>query len=446
MSRQRTFGAIKWGGGLFLGLAGLIWLANLPNPMIRWSVTKTFPPLLLPSYISMEQHYRQAIALSEQSDQLINHPTSYADFGLGTEKVKQAQKHLEALPVWSLGYYPQFYCQWANCSWRFSLDEFKALRANVARMEAKIFQEENAQTALEAAEQTLNQAKHQYQQATTTEDKDQARDAWQAAIDRIKQVPAATLAGDKARSQIVAYERDFEQVAGTTLIAAAQQFAIQAEKLQQKPPQTPADWKQVQNLWQEAINRLNQIPLKDPGYLQAQRLLATYQTNLDTAQNHRLSNDGMPANSLIAAAKQFALQADESAQNPPHPVETWQQIANLWKEAIDRLKHISVNDANYLAAQKLLANYQANLGIVESKLKAERESGEALDRANAQIANLLASASNDAKGGNRDRSISQIQTIITQLGKVQKGTSAYPEAQELIQSAQGKLKQLKSQK
>ena len=84
--------------------------------------------------------------------------------------------------------------------------------------------------------------------------------------------------------------------------------------------------------------------------------------------------------------------------------------------------------------------------MVESKLKAERESGEALDRANVQIANLLASASNDAKGGNRDRSISQIQTIINQLGKVQKGTTAYPEAQELIQSAQGKLKQLKSQK
>ncbi len=81
------------------GLAGLIWLLNLPYPMIRRPVAKTAPILLLPSYLSMDSNYRQAIAKVEQADQLVNQATSLADLKLGQEKVTQAQKHLDALPV-----------------------------------------------------------------------------------------------------------------------------------------------------------------------------------------------------------------------------------------------------------------------------------------------------------------------------------------------------------
>ncbi len=91
------------------GLAGLIWLLNLPYPMIRRPVAKTAPILLLPSYLSMDSNYRQAIAKVEQSDQLVNQATSLADLKLGQEKVIQAQKHLDALPVWFLGYEPRMY-------------------------------------------------------------------------------------------------------------------------------------------------------------------------------------------------------------------------------------------------------------------------------------------------------------------------------------------------
>jgi hypothetical protein len=63
-----------------VGATGLMWVINLPFPMIRWPVAKTAPILLLPSYISMDHNYRQAIAKVEQADQLINKATASADF------------------------------------------------------------------------------------------------------------------------------------------------------------------------------------------------------------------------------------------------------------------------------------------------------------------------------------------------------------------------------
>lgn len=201
---------ITWAAGILVGTAGLIWVANLPYPMIRWPVARTAPILLLPSYISMDHNYRRAVALVEQADQLVNRATGPADFELGAQKVKEAQKHLDALPVWFLGYWPQ-YTFWFG--WQFTLDEFKSARANVARMDAKLFQEKQAQTLLTQGEQTLNTAKQQYQQASTPVDKEKAIASWQAALDQMEQIPRETLAGQAAQTKLAAYKRDFQQVA-----------------------------------------------------------------------------------------------------------------------------------------------------------------------------------------------------------------------------------------
>jgi hypothetical protein len=269
-------------------LAGLIWLLNLPYPMIRRPVARTAPIVLLPSYLSMDRHYRQAIAKVEQADQLVNHATSLADLELGEEKVKQAQKHLDALPVWFLGYEPQIFMNWFRFSWLFTLDEFKAARAQVGRMEAKIFQEKNAMAELVTIEANIKQAKQDYQQAASFPAKRQAIAAWQTAIDRISQLPSITLAGKMAATQLRAYERDFRQVSGfvagnertNTIIAVAQQFSNKAAQSCQNPPHASFKWQQCVDLWEQAIERLEQVPLADPGYIEAQTLLATYQTNL----------------------------------------------------------------------------------------------------------------------------------------------------------------------
>ncbi len=270
------------------GVTGGVWFLNLPYPPIRYPVAKVAPIVLLPSFISMDHHYRQAIALTEQADQLVNQTTSQADLEVGSTKVKEAQKHLDALPVWFLGYYPQVYCSWFGCGWRFTLDEFQQARKDVARMDAKLFQEHNAQTQLQKGDQAIGDAKQQYQKAINDAGKQAAITQWQQGMDLLNQVPRETLAGRMAQTKLEAYQRDFQQATGLTtgniqsgnLIQAAKEFANIAQQSAKGSAHSVAEWQEVQNQWEDAIARLKEIKDTDPDFVEAQRLLASYTQSL----------------------------------------------------------------------------------------------------------------------------------------------------------------------
>ncbi|WP_414564328.1 MULTISPECIES: hypothetical protein [unclassified Anabaena] len=417
------FAKIKWATILVSSSAGILWIINLPYPMIRWPVAKTIPILLLPSYMSMDYHYRGVIDNLEQADQLVNKATSPADINRGAKKVQAAKKNLEKLPVWFLGYYPQAYCGLFGCSWRFTLDEFETARQRVARIDAIVFQDQNAFTPFNQGEQILKAAKQQYEQANSTKDREQAIASWQEGIDQLAEIPQGTLAAKTAQSKLKVYKRDFENARIGNFITAAQEFDLAAEKAKQQQPQTASQ------LWQQAVNRINQVPLENPRYLEAQKLLASYQGKLQSIVDPHSGR-------LIEGAKEFALAAAQASQNPPHTDTQWRQIAKLWSTAIEQLQRIRVEEPGYLEAQKLLATYQTNLGIIETRLQAEIESKTSLQQANEQIQSLITAPPSDSQ-----QLKGQIQGIINQLKTIKSGTTAYAEAQTLLLSAQNRLKQ-----
>lgn len=366
--RRVPLGIIPLALGGLAGMGGLIWAVNLPYPMIRRPVAKAAPMLLLPSYISMDRNYREAIAHVEQADQLVNQATSLADFELGEEKVAIAQKNLDALPVWFLGYEPQRYCSFMSCSWRFTLDEFEAARAKVGRMEATLFQEKNAMTQQLELEATLEQSKQSYQSASTSPEKQTALKVWQTSIDELNALPPNTLAAKIAQTKLQAYERDFQEVAGIVV-------------------------------------------------------------------------EGNRSNTLINAAKGFASAAAQMSQNPPHSTEIWKQCEELWGFAIQRLESVSVEETGYSDAQKLLATYRSNLATIEIRRRAETDAAQALEIAQRKVERLLASVPVEVDPYDRAQIVSQFQGIINQLKKIQPGTTAYEEAQVLLQSAEKKFKE-----
>lgn len=193
------------------GIVGFVALANLPYPMIRRPIAQHAPLLLLPSFLSMDENYREAIALVEQSDQLVNQATSVADLELGYEKVTQAQHHLDQLPVWFLGYYPERYCTFFGCSWKFTHDEFETARKAIGRMDVVLFQEKNAYDTLEEVLEELQAARSQYRDATTYQGAEAALEDWQAAIDRLQLIPSQTLAGELAQTHMTTANRDLQQ-------------------------------------------------------------------------------------------------------------------------------------------------------------------------------------------------------------------------------------------
>ncbi|MGC9505901.1 hypothetical protein [Baaleninema sp.] len=336
------FSKLKWVAVLAVGSVGFVYIANLPYPMIRRPVAKTMPMVLLPSFLSMDHSYREAVALVEQADQLVNQATSAADLELGTEKVTQAQKHLDKLPVWFLGYYPEAYCTLFGCTWRFTYDEFKAARQQVARMEAKLFQENNAQTGLNEAIADLEAAKQQHQQAQSGEERSAAIAQWQGAIDRLVQIPSPTLAGRSAQLQLEAARRDFQAVVGTaagsqrsgSLLDGAKAFALQAAQMSQNPPHNEATWEQIVSLWQDAISRLDSIPPDNPSYVEAQTKLAEYKSNIATAKI-RLENERNSVMALDRAKELTSRWQSIAANNPDSP-----QLVSILQDILNQLDKV----------------------------------------------------------------------------------------------------------
>ena len=172
----------------------------------------------------------------------------------------------------------------------------------------------------------------------------------------------------------------------------------------------------------------------------------TAQTKLTAAKRDFERVAGLAAGSartgtLIDAAQQFASTASQASKNAPHSASEWSEIAQLWEQAINQLKQVPVEDLGYVEAQKFQAQYPRNLGIVRTQLEAEQASSEALERAKAKLETLLA-ATSDGSAEYQNAVIGQVGGIINQLQTVKSGTTAYPEAQQLLQSAQARLEQL----
>jgi tetratricopeptide (TPR) repeat protein len=350
------WGAIKFSSIALLLLGGGIYVANLPIPALRWSVARSMPILLIPSFMSMDNHYRGAINSVEQADQLINSATAPEDFELGGTKVKEAQRHLEALPVWFVGFYPKRYCSFVQCSWRFTLDEFRSARENVARMEAKLFQEGNARTQLEEKEQALDEAKQAYSQAKDNSGRQKAIAQWQTAIDALKQVPDQTLAGRMSQETIQAAERDFQQVVGFTVdntrtgnwMEAAREFAGAASK--GKSPQSLTELQETKGLWEEAIDRIEKITVDDPDYREAQKQLVVYKQSLSAVEiQMQAEKESVQAFQEAQRLKQTLLAI---TTNDPNRLDRG-RVARSLQEIIDELQKVKQGTTVYTQAQTL---------------------------------------------------------------------------------------------
>ncbi|MDE5068140.1 MAG: hypothetical protein O4861_09600 [Trichodesmium sp. St16_bin4-tuft] len=347
---------IMWIPAALVGMAGIVWVANLPYPMIRKPVSRVAPIVLLPSYINMDYNYREAIANIEQADQLINKATSSADINLGANKVALAQKHLNELPVWFLDFYPKRYCTFFSCSWKFTLDEFETARKQVGRMQAKVFQENNAQTFLAEAEQTIATAKQQYLEATTSTEKQQAIANWQSGIDRLAQIPPTTVAKKIAQPQLAAAKRDFEKEVGLadgnklsfTFIEVAKKFGLKAAEAAQNGPHSDQRWQVIVDLWEQAINQLQKISADNPSYLAAQSKIAEYQLNLANVkmrlQAERDSGTAFKrGKDLIADWKKSAINNSDRGL-----------LASKLQEIINQLENVKPETTFYQQAQELL--------------------------------------------------------------------------------------------
>jgi len=111
----------------------------------------------------------------------------------------------------------------------------------------------------------------------------------------------------------------------------------------------------------------------------------------------------------------------------------------LWQEAIARLEQVPSEDLQgKAAAEKLLAQYQANLGEIRVRRDAEADAVRRLARVNQEIQQFQQFA------GRTDVNdqISQLNRILTELKQIPNGTTVYKEAEVLRIQAQNALDRL----
>jgi hypothetical protein len=190
--------------------AGGLYFVNLPYSFIRQPIARYAPILLLPSYVGMNYHYRQALNFSEQADQLLNDATTIADLELGAQQLQKARYHLDKFPIAILepGHNSSYLFFFGG--YRLTIDEFRSERKNMARTEAKLFQERNALKLLNESAEIINTAQKTYSTAKNTDEKFSILSKWETAIAQLEQIPSSTLAGRLIQSKLVTYRKNFE--------------------------------------------------------------------------------------------------------------------------------------------------------------------------------------------------------------------------------------------
>ncbi len=366
--RPNRWASKLFGMALLIGVPiGSLWVMNLPYPPIRRPIARNAPVFLLPSYASMNHSYRVAIDAVEQAKQLVDGATSPADIELGAQKVAEAKIYLDKLPLWLWDELPGYRSWWWYS--RMNYVGFDSARREIGRLEAKTIQERNAQTALTDAEQAIDLAKQQYQQANTPAAQLSAVSTWQAALVQLTQVPPQTVAGRLAQQKLTSYQQEFQNTVG--LAASSQQTAAhiqiarsyggRAAQAGQNPPHSVEEWQRVESLWRDAIQELDQVSGEDlVGYIAAQTLRAEYQDNLEQIRVRRQQEANAVANFQQANQTIQSLLANSARFDQNYAISQLQRV-------IAQLKQIENGTTAYREAQILLLQAQNKLDQLQAQ-------------------------------------------------------------------------------
>ena len=121
------------------------------------------------------------------------------------------------------------------------------------------------------------------------------------------------------------------------------------------------DWNEIARQWMEVIDLLKTLPSSSSNYEIAQKKIMEYQKNLDyaTQQVSRLD----PFNQATQKAKKAA-NLTQTAKS----YDQWNQVLNLWQEAITLLNTISESHPQSSLARQKSTEYKTNLDYSQQQV------------------------------------------------------------------------------
>jgi hypothetical protein len=182
----------------------------------------------------------------------------------------------------------------------------------------------------------------------------------------------------------------------------------------------------VQKQLHQSVDNLKSIPPWSSSYDSAQQYLQATKsevTDLDTT----------------VEAMNKAFKATTIVRKPPIPIDGWHESKRMWTESIASLRIIAPNSKIYPLAQQKLKNYQQRLAETERRIEVETTAQEQLKSA-VESMKAVTQAQSTAKSLTQWQGVkTQWERATNQLKSIATTTSAYPEAQVQLKSAQPQI-------
>ncbi len=188
---------------------------------------------------------------------------------------------------------------------------------------------------------------------------------WQQAIQLLDRVPISNENYALVAAKRSEYENRLRYSEGL-------KFGILAAKLTQaagiENNLPVAEWQNIEALWEQALMKLNAIPVSDPSYGAARPKIQKYEDNRVYAGEAKLQAPFLQGSRKAGLALIEQKKQEELAARSP---ENWLAIASLWKQAINLMETVNNESENYAKAQDNIQNYKAKLAYARQQAIAE---------------------------------------------------------------------------
>ncbi len=155
-------------------------------------------------------------------------------------------------------------------------------------------------------------------------------------------------------------------------IKEAKRLSVESKRTIKYPPLPLATWEEAETDLLESIKLLEEIPKGTTVKKEADKLLQTYRQDYQNLRQQLIFEK--TATSKLVTAKKLATQASLIVQNPPHPLEVWQEAQTKWQEAINLLQEIPQDAFVAPEAVEKLDLYRINYQAITTRLERLKES------------------------------------------------------------------------
>ena len=290
---------------------------------------------------------------------------------------------------------------------------------------------------LEKAEGFSRTAQERIRDNPSSEEITEAQSDLQAAVDLVAAIPEWSRHYERAQASLSLYQSELEAF---KLLTQAQKKAQQAAQRGQDPPHPVERWVDAHQLWQQAVQRLEQVPQDVAVYEFAQLKLREYEANVKAA-SHRITAEEEAQSNLNFAVRigQLATQRMATAES----LASWRLAAESWQAAINGLFLIPQGTLAYPEAQEHLQDYRHQLRRTQTRIQLEQASSQQHQQAQAaarqaQTAERLNQWKTAVK--HWEGAIRHIQTAPSASSLASQAQELLAEYQQALERAQGQLK------